>query len=345
MEKLLNLEHDFLQVTYVFIGGNNELRSKTKTLPKKIYKVSDLPEWNYDGSSTNQASGNYSEIIIKPQRIFKDPFNPTDGLLVLCDSYTPDNVYHKTNTRYIANEIFNKKLSDKPWYGLEQEFFVMKKGTNIPLGFPDFGFPEPQGKYYCSVGSSNCIGRNILETFYKAALFAGIKISGTNVEVAPSQFEYQVGPCEGIESGDHLWMSRYILLRVSEIFDVDINFEPKPVKGDWNGSGCHTNYSTKQMREDNGIEYILNAIKKLEDNHEYMVNIYGNENNKERLTGKHETAYWNKFSWGYGHRGATIRVGNDVKKNGKGYFEIRAVSSDCDPWIVTSEIFKVTNLN
>jgi len=359
IDRISNLTLEQTQVTYVWIGGNKELRSKTKTLPKftntkkylKLeedkrtqYNVNELPDWNYDGSSTEQADGSSSEIIIKPQRIFKDPFRK-DGLLVMCDTYLPNGLPHQTNTRFNANNTFNEKLDEEPWYGIEQEFFVMKKGTKIPLGFPHNGYPEPQGKYYCSVGSSNCMGRDVLETFYRAALYAGITISGTNVEVAPSQFEYQVGPCTGISSGDHLWMSRYILHRVSELYDVDINFEPKPVKGDWNGSGCHTNYSTKSMREKGGLNHILKALERLDTYHTHMIPFYGNDNNKERLTGKHETGHWSKFSWGYGDRGTTVRVGNDVKKQDMGYFEIRAVSSDMDPWYTTSEVFRVTALS
>jgi glutamine synthetase len=361
IQRIANLTlENHTQVTYVFIGGNKELRSKTKTLPKftqtksfsKLenddnrteYNIADLPNWNYDGSSTNQAEGKFSEIIIKPQRIFKDPFRQ-GGLLVICDTYLPNGLPHETNTRFNANNIFQEKLSDEPWFGIEQEFFVMKKNTKIPLGFPENGFPEQQGKYYCSVGASNCMGREVLETFYRAALYAGITISGTNVEVAPSQFEYQVGPCTGIESGDHLWMSRYILHRVSELFDVDINYEPKPIKGDWNGSGCHTNYSTKSMRQTNGLTHILKAIEKLEKHHTHMIPFYGDDNNKDRLTGRHETGHWSKFSWGYGDRGATVRVGTDVLEDKKGYFEIRAVSSDMDPWNTTGEVFRMTSLS
>jgi glutamine synthetase len=344
MKHLLNLPlEDVIQVTYVWIGGNKELRAKSRTLPKKDYKVSDLPDWDYDGSSTEQATGESSEVIIKPQAIFKDPFRK-GGLLVLADTYLPSGKPHPTNKRYNANRIFNQAPEEESWFGIEQEFFLMKKGTKIPLGFPDNGFPAPQGQYYCSVGASNCIGRDVLECFYRASLYAGLKISGTNVEVCTSQFEFQVGPCLGIEEGDHLYMARYILERVAEGFGVDVNYEPKPIKGDWNGSGCHTNYSTKSMRENGGYEHILTAIKKLELNHKHMITVYGDEDNKDRLTGAHETAHWSKFSWGVANRGATVRVGNKTFEDKKGYLEVRAVSSNIDPWHVTSEIFKTTCL-
>ena len=337
------------QVTYVWVGGNGELRSKSKTMdkPKINYVVKDMRGWDYDGSSTNQATGESSEVIIKPQAIFKDPFR-TDGLLVMCDTYLSDGTPHPTNNRAKAVKLFNKKTNAEPFFGLEQEFFIMKKGTKVPIGFPDDGSkPNPQGQYYCSVGASNAIGREILECFYRAALYSGVKVSGINAEVAPGQWEFQVGPCTGIEQGDHHWIARYILERVSELFDVDINYDPKPlgVDSDFNGSGCHTNYSTKKMREKGGLKHILEALKKLEENHEHMISVYGDEDNKQRLSGKHETANWKQFSWGYGSRNTTVRIGNEVKKLGKGYFEIRAVSSNICPWKVTSEIFKVTNLN
>ena len=337
-----------VQFTYVWVGGNNELRGKTRTLinnsgysnENHFSSVENLPDWDFDGSSTGQAVGRNSEVLLKPKALFKNPFTP-GGFLVMCDTYCPDGSPHPTNHRFHAMELFNQKLEEEPWYGFEQEFFLMKPGTKTPLGFPETGHPRPQGPYYCSVGTSNCVGREILDSFYRAALYAGIKVSGTNVEVAPSQFEFQIGPCIGIEEGDHLFMARYILCRVAEHFNCDVNFEPKPVKGNWNGSGGHLNISTLEMREDNGLKHILKAVEKLGKCHEEMVNVYGDEDNKERLSGEHETSDWRTFTWGYADRGATIRVGRMTQRENKGYFELRATSSNCDPYLVTSKVFEV----
>lgn len=337
------------QLEYIWIGGNKELRSKSKTYHSNKVNLKNLPVWNYDGSSTAQADGDDTEVLIKPQALFKDPFRK-NGYLVMCDTYRPTGEPHKTNKRYNANQIFEQYKEQEPMYGLEQEFFFMKKGTKIPLSFPTPTMigqlqPQlgPQGPYYCSVGASNCYHRDIMEEFYYKALYAGVKISGINAEVAPSQWEFQVGPCIGIEQGDHLWIARYILERICERWDCDVCYDPKPLKGDWNGSGCHTNFSTLKMREPNGIEDILIAVHKLEKNHKKMISVYGDEDNKERLTGRHETGNWKNFTYGYGTRNTTVRIGNDVKKNQKGYFEIRAVSSNIDPYYVTGQILKTIN--
>jgi glutamine synthetase len=329
---------------YIWVGGNNELRSKTKILDKFVEKIDDLPIWNYDGSSTEQASGEHSEVLIKPRKIYKDfdylstKLANINTIYVVCDTWLPDGTPHKTNTRIIADKIFSNKPELEPWFGMEQEFFVIDLHTNKPIGFPEKGYPEAQGPYYCSVGGGNAFGRQFFELVELSCLKTGINLTGKNFEVCCGQMELQVRNV-GIDCADDMMMMKYILNKTAELFNYKIDFSAKPIKGDWNGSGCHTNFSTKPMREEGGYALILEAIDKLSKKHKEHIEIYGDDNN-ERLTGLHETANIDEFSYGVGNRGASIRIPTDTEKNGCGYFEDRRPSSSCDPYLVTSKLYE-----
>ncbi|MBA0616185.1 hypothetical protein Godav_016254, partial [Gossypium davidsonii] len=295
-----------------------QVKGKIKTISKPVEHPSELPKWNYDGSSTGQAPGEDSEPI-------------------------------PTNKRHKAAEIFsNKKVVDEvPWFGIEQEYTLLQQNVKWPLGWPVGGYPGPQGPYYCGAGADKSFGRDISDAHYKACLYAGINISGTNGEVMPGQWEYQVGPSVGIEAGDHIWCSRYILERITEQAGVVLSLDPKPIEGDWNGAGCHTNYSTKSMREEGGFEVIKKAILNLSLRHKEHISAYG-EGNERRLTGKHETASIDSFSWGVANRGCSIRVGRDTEKNGKGITITMSgpsrPASNMDPYVVTGLLAETTIL-
>jgi glutamine synthetase len=229
-----------------------------------------------------------------------------------------------TNTRRAAYEAFEKKKGEVPWFGLEQEYTLFHADKVTPLGWPKGGYPGPQGPYYCSVGTENAFGRLVMEAHYKCCLYAGVKISGVNGEVLPGQWEYQIGPCTGIESGDHSWMARFLMYRVAEDFGVCVSFDPKPIPGDWNGSGMHSNFSTAAMRAEGGYTAILGAIEKLSKKHHEHIAAYG-EGNERRLTGRHETASISTFKYGVADRGASIRIPRDAEKEKKGYFEDSAL--------------------
>lgn len=330
---------------YIWLDGAHNFRSKSRTLEvtgNDDLEVNNLPHWTYDGSSTGQASGDNSEITLKPVRLFNCPFRGNNAFLILCDTYNSDDEPTQSNTRHDANSIFESASEEEPWFGLEQEYFMIDKNTRKPVGWPVNGFPEGQGKYYCGVGAGRVFGRKVADLHYKLCLTAGVNISGINAEVAPGQWEFQVGPCTGIEAGDHLNMARYILERVAELSNTEINYDPKPFPGDWNGSGCHTNFSTRNMRNgtssQSGLDYINDAIQALSLRHKEHMDVYGN-GNEQRMTGRHETASFTEFSSGVADRSASIRIPLNTKKNEKGYFEDRRPASNCDPYLVTSKIF------
>jgi len=252
----------------------------------------------------------------------------------------------KANFRHYVSRVFEAAESEKPWFGFEQEYILLKpEGThNVrPLGFPKGGYPMPQGQYYCSVGSTNAIGRYVAEAHMKCCLYAGIQISGVNAEVFPGQWEFQVGPVEGLNGIDQFWMARYILTRVCEEFGVSVTFEPKPVKGDWNGSGCHTNFSFESTRKEGGYERIIEALNDLSKKHKDHIFVYGEDNDK-RLTGAHETAYIDKFNYGIANRGSSARIPTNTVLEKKGYFEDRRPAANCDPYLVGGMLVDTTIL-
>jgi len=336
-------------MTYIWIDGTGScLRGKSRTVDVVPKKAEDLPVWNFDGSSTGQATGKNSDVYLYPVAMYPDPFLRGDNKIIMCEAYDFEEKAVATNNRKSCLEAMKKAAGEHPWFGIEQEYTLLDV-DNHPLGWPKNGFPGPQGPYYCGVGANRVYGRDVMEAHMKACLFAGIKIAGTNSEVMPAQWEYQVGPVEGIDMADQLWVSRYLLCRVAEDFGVVVSFDPKPIPGDWNGAGAHCNFSTDAMRTPKiGVKAMEEAVGKLEKRHTEHIVKYdprGGEDNKRRLTGHHETAHIGQFTWGVANRGASVRIPRQCFQEGHGYIEDRRPASNCDPYCVTEMLVRTICLN
>ena len=323
---------------YIWIDGTEpspSLRSKTRVLADG----SDFPIWGFDGSSTNQAPGENSDCVLRPVFSCPDPMSHGNNKLVMCEVLLPDMSPHPTNNRAACVEVASKFENYESWFGIEQEFTLFEADGKQPIGFPDGGFPEAQGPYYCSVGANYNFGRDVSEAHATACIDAGIGIAGTNAEVMPGQWEFQVGPLGPLEVSDQLWVARWLLHRVAEEFGIVVSIDPKPVSGDWNGAGCHTNFSTKAMRE--SYQPIIDACEAIGKNiNEHMAN-YG-VGNEKRLTGLHETQRIDQFSYGVSDRGASIRIPWQVEVDQKGYLEDRRPASNMDPYLVTKLLIQTT---
>ena len=325
------------KLEYIWLDGYTpepNLRSKTKVLTSETEPALDsLPIWNFDGSSTEQAEGNYSDCLLKPVKIIKDP-QRKNGYLVLCEVLNPDMTPHSSNTRSSVKDNSNM------WVGFEQEYFIYD--GELPLGHTK-GNMKPQGEYYCGIGSDNVSGRNIVEHHLDVCLSAGLNLTGINAEVALGQWEFQVMGKGTLDSCDQLILCRYLLQRVAETYSVKINYHPKPLYGNWNGSGLHTNFSNKKMREVGGKEYFESIFNMFDVNHTKHIENYGSDN-EYRLTGKHETQSIDKFSWGISDRGSSIRVPQATVNNGwKGYVEDRRPASNGDPYRIMKVISESVN--
>lgn len=319
---------------YIWLDGQKptaKMRGKTRIIPIG----EEPPIWGFDGSSTEQAVGHASDCVLKPVFTCPDPIRGGENKLVLCEVFNTDMTPHESNTRARLRSIAEQTASEEPWFGIEQEYTFFDGSR--PLGWPKNGFPAPQGGYYCGVGADEVFGREIVEDHLDACLEAGLQISGINAEVMPAQWEFQVGPVGALEVSDQLWIARWLLYRIAEDYGVSATLHPKPVLGDWNGAGAHTNFSTKAMRE--SYEPIIAGCEALGTRADEHIANYG-ANIELRLTGDHETCSHKEFKYGVSDRGASIRIPWMVERDKKGYLEDRRPNANCDPYLVTRLILE-----
>ena len=332
------------KLEYIWLDGykpTQSLRSKTQIIKNFNGKLWKCPPWSFDGSSTNQATGGDSDCLLQPVAIYPDPCRE-NGYLVMNEVLNADGTPHESNGRATIDDD-----DDDFWFGFEQEYFLWNNEGKEPLGFPNFfnaadKEPPKQGQYYCSVGAANAFGREIVEEHLDQCLDAGLNVEGINAEVAPGQWEFQVFAKGAKDAGDQVWIARYLAERNAEQDNLSINWHPKPIEGDWNGSGMHANFSNSLLRNC-GNEKVFNKVcEKFRENAKTHIDVYG-AHNEERLTGKHETQSINEFSYGVSDRGASIRIPISTVKNGwKGRLEDRRPASNGDPYKIAAAIIKTT---
>jgi glutamine synthetase len=328
------------KLEYIWLDGYTpvaNLRGKTQVKDFDAFPTLDqLPMWGFDGSSTRQAEGHNSDCMLQPVACYPDP-TKENGVLVMCEVMMPDGkTPHPSNGRATIMD------DSGTWFGFEQEYFLYKDGA--PLGFPNGGFPAPQGKYYTGVGYENVgdLAREIVDTHLELCLEAGINHEGINAEVAKGQWEFQIFGKGSKTAADQVWMARYLLMRLTESYQVQVVWHCKPlgVDVDWNGSGMHANFSTKFMREVGGKAYFEKLMAAFDLYKNEHIAVYGPDNHL-RLTGLHETQSIDKFNYGIANRGASVRVPHSFVNAGyKGYLEDRRPNSAGDPYKIAGRILQ-----
>tara|TARA_R110001583_G_scaffold26142_4_gene94344 strand:- start:595 stop:1614 length:1020 start_codon:yes stop_codon:yes gene_type:complete len=329
-----------IKLEYLWLDGylpTQNLRSKTKVEEHENFQgtLDEIGLWSFDGSSTKQAVGGSSDCVLKPVAIYPDP-DRTNGYLIMTEVMNPDGSPHASNGRATIDDD-----NDDFWFGFEQEYFIMDVKTELPLGFPRGGYPKPQGMYYCSVGGLNTHGRDLVEEHADACIKAGLNFEGINQEVACGQWEYQLFAKGAKKAGDEIWISRYLLDRLTEKHNYYIEYHPKPLGDtDWNGSGMHANFSNTLLRTCGSKETFATICEAFRPVTKEHIEVYGAYND-QRLTGKHETASITDFSWGVSDRGASIRIPIMVVQKGwKGWLEDRRPASNGDPYKIAARIIK-----
>lgn len=335
------------KIEYIWLDGTEptqQIRSKTKVIylsdRQESVSIQDIPPWSFDGSSTNQAIVENSDCLLIPAYITPDP-QRTNGLIALCEVFNPNGTPSSTNYRRELHVLMEDAKSHMPFVGFEQEYFILK--DNLPVSWNFKEVQPPQGSYYCGIGVKNVSARDFVEDHLNICLSANLPINGINAEVAPGQWEFQVGgpSVDALTTADSLIVARFLLQRLGEKYGYQINMEPKPLGPDWNGSGMHTNFSTSLMREDGGMEWIKAACESLSSSEKISeaISCYGS-GLELRLTGKHETSKWNEFSYSSSNRSSSIRIPLPVTLANKGYFEDRRPNANANPYRILSFLIK-----
>lgn len=331
------------RLDYVWLDGYKptpNIRTKAQVVPSDSFtgKVEEAPLWGFDGSSTHQAEGHDSDCILRPVRVYPNP-RIDNGYLILCDVLTRDGEEHSTNMRAKIDDA----AAEEFWFGFEQEYVLMNTNGR-PVGFPDGGYPEPQGPYYCAVGSHNVELRPLIDDHFAACVEADIGVVGINAEVMLGQWEFQVFGKGALRAADDLIMARFMMYLMSEDYGVVANLDPKPISGDWNGSGLHSNFSYDYLRDVGGKDYVEAVCEGFRPFHKDHIAVYG-AGNEMRLTGSHETASIDDFSFGASNRGASIRIPMfTTNHDWKGYLEDRRPASDADPYQIVHRIMQTVKI-
>lgn len=297
------------------------------------------PLWNYDGSSTRQASTENSAVHLIPMKLYRHPnktLREKGATLVLCGTSLPNDTIIETSRKMGNNE---KGLM----LGFELECFMIDNTKNVPVGYRHC---EQCTDHYCSTSRDvDPRVQRFLDEVLETGIEMGIKLTGHNVEVAYGQIEFQV--CNmGVDACHDLEVLKYLMEYIGNKteYNVRINYSCKPLGPHHNGSGMHTNFSNKKMRELNDVEYTTSIVEKLGTGHNEAMKIYGFDN-ETRLTGKHETSSYTEFTYAVASRAVSVRLQTKYNKETNQvvidatYAEDRRPNPTADQYLIADHIY------
>ena len=318
----------WILVEYIWLDSTNALRSKIRTLPDTA--VSSFLKYTWD----------FDEQTLIPLRIYKSPahFSSHAYYFLLCESVSQEETHRSILTGTL--QTMPKKLS--PTIGFEQEYFLFETKTGTVIDAHHVWIKP--GTTFCGQSKYSIDVHKLMRTHAEWCLEASIMFAGYNLEEAPGQYKFKIGPRIGNASElgglpikgescilkvcDDLIMARFLLHKVCELYALMPVFEPKPFVEE-NGSGCHTDFAVSFIRNADKKEKSKKRLEKfieiLKFGHTQVMEdeLYG-VGNKKRLCGKHGAIDYKHFT-------GSIRI-----KTGNEYIQDKRPAANCNPYIVAN---------
>nr|QKY15334.1 glutamine synthetase (glnA) [Polytomella parva] len=352
---------------YIWLDQNGtEMRNKTRVLNYKPLAVEDLPVIVVD--ARNNYEEELSEVFLKPRKLFPDPFRGGEHVLVLCDSFRPPSystmcegsILQPTvsNNRVASDNLARRAAMSQPLFAAEQQYSVVFPNYpkvspySSPFHAPNYGVPhyssflEPGGfvpstSASCDSGSTpliapTAIGRTVSDAHLQACLYAGIRVSSADSNCIPGTYSYELGPYEPVEFGDAVSTSRYLLRRVAEENNVNIDFSSRNKDG--GGGRCSVKYSTSETRQiSSGMNAIQNQLSKLQASHLQHLWAY-NGGSFEKMRG----SLYSGFICAVGNKNASLVIPGATAIQGAGYYIDQRPPADVDPYVVEIMLMSCT---
>lgn len=123
---------------YIWLDGYTpepSLRSKTKVLEFEYFggELDALPEWSFDGSSTQQVEGHSSDCLLKPVAVYPG-HERKNAFLVVCEVLNPDGTPHPSNMRVLYED------DEDFWFGFEYAVSDRGASQRIPVSTANDGW-------------------------------------------------------------------------------------------------------------------------------------------------------------------------------------------------------------
>ncbi len=337
MDYLEGISH--VEMQFVNILG----RVKAIEISPQRYKKAIERGKVFDGSSVDLSPIENSDLTLIPitETFFRLPWNKR-AARVLCDIYTADGKLreYELSPRYILKKQVEKceKRGFKPYMAVENEFFILKEGSN--------GLEPIDKAGYCDVtpkDKTKKYRQELFEALPSIKIEPIVEPEYTHHEVAPGEGEITLKYDKALEMADKIITFRYFSQNYLDYFHgLTLTLMPKFREG-INGNGLHHHVSLFNIKNNENTFYDEKDTLYLSDTARFFIGGILDKfkpltgiatpsiNSRKRLVPGYEAPI--NRAWGPKNRSALIRIPSfQTQKEAR--IEFRMPDSTSNPYLL-----------